>query len=125
MDTQLREMLIKIGYFDALVGFIMTMVVAFVSSKYAWVFLFGIAIAAINFSINGVLTDLFSRNNQGNLMLFTLLSLIIRVVVVGVIGLVLFTYNQFNVLFFMFGYSSHFIGLILYALTIKSRKGSD
>lgn len=121
-DDELYSMLNKITSIDCIVGIFLIFVIFQIYRKYALVSLLGFILAIINFHINSYTVNYaFSKRNLNSNAVITL-SYCLRVAVVAIIGVVLFTYNKFNVLAYMLGYNMHFISLIIYGIYLKIPK---
>lgn len=118
MKEDLQLTLKKVVFFNVIVGFILTIVVYILSKNNAWIVLLGLAVATLNFVLNGLVTSLVISKQGAKV--YNILSLAVRIVIIAVIGYVLYTYNTLNVIFYVLGYSAQFISLILYGLTVKS-----
>lgn len=121
-NDELYSILSKITSIDCIVGIFLIFGIFRIYREYALVSLLGFILAIINFHINGYAVNYaFSKKNLNSNAVITL-SYCLRVAVVGIIGAVLFTYNKFNVLAYMFGYNMHFISLIIYGMYLKIPK---
>ncbi|MCY6369822.1 ATP synthase subunit I [Clostridium ganghwense] len=121
-DGELHIMLRKITFIDYILGILFIFTMFRIYREYVLVSLLGFILAIINFYINSYAVNYaFTKNNLNNNAVITL-SYALRVLIVGIIGAVLFTYNKFNVLAYMLGYNIHLISLIIYGLYSQNNK---
>lgn len=121
-DDELYSMLNKITSIDCIVAIFLVFGIFRIYREYVLVSLLGFILAITNLHINGYAVNYaFSKKNSNSNGVITL-SYYLRITIVGIIGAVLFTYNKFNVLAYMFGYNMHFISLIIYGIYLKIPK---
>lgn len=123
MNSDFKKMFKKIALYDFFVSFIFTILIFFIAKLYALFFLIGLIIALFNFYINGI-TIAYSLDNKNikNSWIIVAGSLI-RVLLVSVIGFVIGRHNMFNIIAYIFGYSSQFISLVYYGINNKNIEG--
>lgn len=123
MNSDFKKMFKKIALYDFFVSFIFTILIFFIAKLYALFFLIGLIIALFNFYINGI-TVAYSLDNKNikNSWIIVAGSLI-RVLLVSVIGFVIGRHNMFNIIAYIFGYSSQFISLVYYGINNKNIEG--
>ena len=119
MNDDLQYMLKKILVYDLIIGLIFNLVLYLISPIWATYFLLGLFVAFISFLINAFITNA-SFTGEGNASkLFILVGFFIRVILVSVIGIIIYTHNITNMVVYISGYSLQFISIVLYGLTIK------
>ena len=123
MNSDFKKMFKKIALYDFFVSFVFTILIFFIGKLYALFFLIGLIIALFNFYINGI-TVAYSLDNKNikNSWIIVAGSLI-RVLLVSVIGFVIGRHNMFNIIAYIFGYSSQFISLVYYGIKNKNIEG--
>ncbi|MBU3127364.1 ATP synthase subunit I [Clostridium tagluense] len=123
MNSDFKNMFKKILVYDFFISLIFTAVIYFTAKPYALFFLLGLLIAVINFYVNGITVEysLDSKNvkNTGIIVIGSF----IRVLLVSVIGFAIGRHNMFNIIAYIFGYSSQFISLVCYGLNNKNSGG--
>lgn len=118
MDNDLKLMLQKTGVLNVVVGIILsTIIMWFFNYNNAIIFIIGLIVAYGSFYLNGFTSNYFLKNNSSLYKTFVVIGFILRVLIVSVIGLIIFRHNKFSIISYMFGYSSHFISIIIYGLT--------
>lgn len=120
MKDDLRDIFEKVIIFDIMIGIICAVLLQFVFKNYSLIFLGGLALALINFIINGIITEYMLLKKRHKYVLSTSVGLIVRVVIVCGIAIVLYKIDQFNVVAYMLGYSCHFISLTLYGIKVNN-----
>ncbi|MBU3179859.1 ATP synthase subunit I [Clostridium psychrophilum] len=123
MDSDFKKMFKKIALYDFFVSFVFIILIFFIGKLYVLFFLIGLIIALFNFYINGI-TVAYSLDNKNikNSWIIVAGSLI-RVLLVSVIGFVIGRHNMFNIIAYIFGYSSQFISLVYYGIKNKNIEG--
>jgi len=113
----------KIALYDFFISLVFITVIYFTAKAYALFFLLGVIIALINFYVNGI-TVAYSLDNKNtkNSWIIVIGSLI-RVLLVSVIGFAIGRHNMFNIIAYIFGYSSQFISLVYYGMNNKNIEG--
>ena len=119
----LRYMFKKIALYDFFISLIFTAVIYFTAKSYALFFLLGLIIALINFYVNGITVEysLNSKNTKNTGII--VVGSFIRVLLVSVIGFMIGRHNMFNIIAYIFGYSSQFISLVYYGINNKNIEG--
>lgn len=120
VKDDLRDIFEKVIIFDIMIGIICAVLLQFVFKNYSLIFLGGLALALINFIINGIITEYMLLKKRHKYVLSTSVGLIVRVVIVCGIAIVLYKIDQFNVVAYMLGYSCHFISLTLYGIKVNN-----
>ncbi|MCY6355485.1 ATP synthase subunit I [Clostridium sp. ZS2-4] len=118
-DDELYSMLRKISSIDYIIGILLIFTVFQIYRKYLMALVLGFILAIINFHINGYAVNYAFSKKKLNSNTVIILSYYLRVAVAGIIGVMLFTYNKFNVLAYILGYNMHFISLTIYGVYLK------
>jgi len=122
VNSDFKNMFRKIAIYDFFIFLVFTPVIYFIVKPYALFFIFGLIIALMNFYVNGITVEysLNSKNvkNKGIIVIGSF----IRVLVVSGIGFVIGRHNMFNIIAYIFGYSSQFISLVYYGTNNKNNK---
>lgn len=119
MNGDVISMLRKILIFDLIVGAISSAIVCVFFSKFLIVFLLGLIVSLASFSINSLIAQYAYSGQKKNPALITVIGFFIRVLLICAVGFLIYQGNIFNVLAYMLGYSSHFISLTLYGISIN------
>jgi ATP synthase protein I len=83
-------------------------------------FLLGLFVAFISLFINAFVTNAgFTGEGTAN-KFFILVVFFIRVILVSVIGIIIYTHNITNMIVYIAGYSLQFVSIVLYGLTTKN-----
>ncbi len=122
MGSDFKIMFKKILMYDFIVSLVFTAVIYFTAKSYALFFLLGLIIALMNFYVNGITVEYsFNKNTKNTgIMVF---GFFIRVFFVSIIGFIIGRHNMFNIIAYIFGYSSQFISLIYYGINNKGIEG--
>jgi len=123
VNSDFKNMFKKIALYDFIISLVFITVIYFAAKAYALFFLLGVIIALINFYVNGI-TVAYSLDNKNtkNSWIIVIGSLI-RVLLVSVIGFAIGRHNMFNIIAYIFGYSSQFISLVYYGMNNKNIEG--
>lgn len=119
VNDDIKFMFRKILMFDLIIAVLLSVIVCIFFSKYFIVFLLGLAISIVSFAINSFMTQYAYSGQKKNPSQITLVGFFIRVLLVCAIGFFVYQGNTLNVLAYMLGYSSHFISLTLYGISIN------
>lgn len=120
-NYEFYQMLRTTRYFDIIFGLALGISVYLLKSEYLVPCLLGFGVAVISFYINGFTVNHVIGKEETKNEGLIILSFIARIIVIGAIGLVLFTYNKFNVIAYTMGYTFRFISLLSYGLMIKKK----
>lgn len=120
MNSDFKTMFKKIALYDFFISLIFTTVIYFTVKSYTLFFILGVIIALINLYVNGITVE-YSLNgkNVKNTGIIVVGSFI-RVILVSVIGFMIGRHNMFNIIAYIFGYSSQFISLVFYGINNKN-----
>ena len=120
MNSDFKIMFKKIALYDFIISLIFATVMYFTVRSYTLFFILGVIIALINLYVNGITVE-YSLNgkNVKNTGIIVIGSFI-RVILVSVIGFMIGRHNMFNIIAYIFGYSSQFISLVFYGINNKN-----
>jgi ATP synthase protein I len=123
VNNDFKDMFKKIVLYDFFISLIFTVVIYFTVKSYVIFFLLGLIIALINLYVNGITVEysLDDKNIKNNKII--LVGSFIRVLFVSVIGFIIGRHNMFNIIAYIFGYSSQFISLVYYGISNKDIEG--
>ncbi|KOA18360.1 ATP synthase I chain [Clostridium homopropionicum DSM 5847] len=116
-NNEFYQMFKILNYLDIILGLALGVLVFFINTKYLLPSILGFFIAIISFYINAFTVNyvLKKEKNSG----LVILSFILRIIIIGLIGLVLYTYNKFYIIAYVVGYTCRFISLFLYGFILK------
>ena len=116
-NNELSQMFKILNYLDIILGLALALLVFFINSKYLLPTILGFIIAVISFYINSLtVNNVLKKEKKSGLVI---LSFFLRIISIGLIGLVLYTYNKFYIIAYIMGYTCRFISLFLYGLILK------
>ncbi|MBU3111534.1 ATP synthase subunit I [Clostridium lacusfryxellense] len=120
MNSDFKIMFKKIALYDFIISLIFATVMYFTVRSYTLFFILGVIISLINLYVNGITVE-YSLNgkNEKNTGIIVIGSFI-RVILVSVIGFMIGRHNMFNIIAYIFGYSSQFISLVFYGINNKN-----
>jgi ATP synthase protein I len=120
MKDNLEYMLKKVICYWLMVTITLGALTYFIFPKYTGVFILGLFIALSNFIINTIIIKFVLLRSNGKYGFIASISFTLRVLIICIIGLTLFTYNKFNVIAYMCGFCSYFICLVLYGVNTNN-----
>ena len=123
MNSDFKNMFKKIVLYDFFISLIFTAVIYFTAKSYALFFLLGLIIALMNFYVNGITVEYSLNNKNTKNRGIMVVGFFIRVFLVSVIGFIIGRHNMFNIIAYIFGYSSQFISLVYYGINNKNIEG--
>jgi len=120
VNSDFKAMFKKIALYDFFISLVFATVIYFIASPYTLFFLLGIIIALINFYVNGITIEysLDDKNTKNKGII--LAGSFIRVFLVSVIGFTIGRHNMFNIIAYIFGFSSQFISLVYYGINNRN-----
>lgn len=113
---ELDNMLKDLKILDLIVGIVLMSITYIVNKHYLWVCILGFMLGIISFCINSYVTKYVFENSENDNSGLILISYFLRIFIITIIGVVLFTYNKLNVIVYIIGYTCNFFSLIIYAL---------
>ena len=119
----LRICLKKLLIYDFFISLVFTAVIYFTAKSYVLFFLLGLIIALMNFYVNGITVEYSLDNKNTKNTGIIVVGFFIRVLLVSVIGFIIGRHNMFNIIAYIFGYSSQFISLVYYGINNKNIEG--
>jgi len=119
MINEVKVMFRRILIFDIIIAGILAIVSCLFFINYAAALLIGLGVAVATFLINSIITQYAYAGDKQNPAMITIAGFVLRVVIVCGIGLLIYQSNTANIVAYMLGYSSHFISLTLYGITLK------
>lgn len=124
MNSDFKSMFRKIAIYDFFISLIFITIIYFTARSYALFFLLGIIIALVNFYVNGITVEYsLDSKNVKNKGILVVIGSFVRVLLVSVIGFAIGRHNMFNIVAYIFGYSSQFISLVYYGINNKNIEG--
>ncbi|AYD39197.1 ATP synthase subunit I [Clostridium fermenticellae] len=114
MNKDILSMVKGVATINIIIGIILTVIVQIIFKRYGLFVLVGMIIAILNFFINCVLSDFVTTKLQHISAIFYTANFILRVVLAAGIGYLIFEYNKYNLAAYLFGYTSHIVGLYIY-----------
>ncbi|AEB76935.1 ATP synthase subunit I [Clostridium botulinum] len=112
-------MIKKIRYLDIVVLVALSILSYIINKKYVGICILGFVVSAISFYSNSLITTYAFEKKLDNSNLIIILSYYLRIFLITIIGIVVFTYNKFNIIAYILGYTFRFFSLVLYALILK------
>ena len=117
--NDLKHMYKKVITHSFYVLIILAIILGSINFKYVLPSILGLVVAIGNLVISGVVTNNAAVKNKVNFI--TYFGLILKISTTSIIGVILFTYNKYYLIVYMGGYISHFIPLVLYAVSLKDK----
>ena len=119
LNEEILDMIKKVSIINFVLGSIIAIGVQIIAKNYGAIILLGTIIAIINFSVNGVIGGLIFEKFKNSSTSLYIISFIFRVVLAVGIGYAVFKHNNYSVVPYLFGYTSHLVGVYIYSV-IKS-----
>ncbi|MDD4564027.1 MAG: hypothetical protein PHE79_00860 [Eubacteriales bacterium] len=116
-------MLKRVILYDAIIMLLSFAVSMIFFREYAIVIIIGIIgvfIALVNFLLNAVIIEYAIKTKLGKLWI--LLGTIARIAIAAAFALILYNGDMKNIIFYLIGYSLHYISMIISAMTLKNKK---
>ncbi|ABK60565.1 MULTISPECIES: ATP synthase subunit I [Clostridium] len=118
-DHEVYTMIKQMKYLDIVVLSILVIICYIINKKYIAICTLGFMVSVLSFYLNAYVTEYVFNKNLEKSNQITILSYYIRIFLISIIGIAVFTYNRFNIIAYILGYTFRFFSLILYALVIK------
>jgi ATP synthase protein I len=119
MINEVKSMFRRILMFDIIIAGILAIASCLFFINYTAALLIGFGVAVATFLINSIITQYAYAGDKQNPAMITIAGFVLRVILVCGIGLLIYQNNTANIVAYMLGYSSHFISLTLYGITLK------
>jgi ATP synthase protein I len=119
MINEVKSMFRRILMFDIIIAGILAIASCLFFINYTAALLIGFGVAVATFLINSIITQYAYAGDKQNPAMITIAGFVLRVIIVCGIGLLIYQNNTANIVAYMLGYSSHFISLTLYGITLK------
>lgn len=115
----MQDIIKKVSIIDGIIAVIIIPLIAVIPFKFVLIIILGLGIAYMNFAVNTIVTCRIMMNEKNGYALYTILSFVVRIIVVAGIGAITFAYNKYYVIAYLLGYGLHFISLMLYGTNAK------
>ncbi len=117
MTKELKNILKKVYGIDVIIAAI-AFIITFVYFRYfSFVIIIGILLAALNFFVNALTTDVILSKMGKKTYVF--LGSAIRIIITIIIVILVCSTDKYKYIFLIIGYTLHYLAVILYGLTIK------
>ena len=123
VNSDFKNMFKKIALYDCLIALVFTAVIYFITKSYALFFLLGLIIALTSFYVNGITVEYSLGNKNVKNRSIIIVVFFLRILLVSVVGFIIGRHNMFNIIAYIFGYSSQFISLVYYGISNKNIEG--
>lgn len=121
MDNTIKEMIKSVAKYNAYVA-ITLLACGLFYMGYTKVLIIGLIVGTVNFVLRAFINGYCISDKKGKLFMILIGST--RIIVVVLIGIIVFTYNKFNIIAYSIGFISHFVGIMIYAIDENHKKGS-
>ena len=121
MDKHILDMVKKVSAVNLAFAVVVASIVQLSFKNYGLFILIGMFIAIFNFILNSLIGGMIFKklpNSSGSLYI---ICFIVRIVVAAGIGYAIFIYNKNNVIAYLFGYTSHLLGVYIYSVIENNR----
>ncbi|WP_333887327.1 ATP synthase subunit I [Clostridium sp.] len=115
MDKNILRMTKMVFLINALIGVLLAGLSQLFLKNYGLFILLGMCIAMFNFFLNSILGAVMLYKFKNSSSLLYLISFIIRIVIAAGIGYITFRYNKYDVIAYLFGYTSNLLGIYIYS----------
>lgn len=109
-------MLKKVLLFDLIIALLANLFILQVNKSYAMFFLLGLLLAAISFVLTTWATRKYMSSFSGKSGAIMYITNFVKILVICIIGALIFNNKVYNVIFYICGYTSHFLALILFGI---------
>jgi len=120
VNSDFKGMFKKIAMYDFFISLVFVTAIYFTAKSYALFFLLGVIIALMNFYVNGITVEYSLRGKNTKNTWMIVVGSFVRVFLVSIIGFAIGRHNMFNIIAYIFGYSSQFISLMYYGINNKT-----
>lgn len=111
----------KIIIFDILIGLMGCAIIFLINNAYEIYFLMGLLSGTMIYIVSGMVTSMLVIHSRKNKGFFWIINFL-KAFFVCIIGALLFDNNINNMIWYVLGYTSHLISLILYSVFYLSRE---
>lgn len=122
MDKIIAKMINSILKYNLYLGAILV-IYTFINPKQAVLLILGLFIGTGNFILSTIVNSYFMKPKVA-LMALRFITFA-RIFFVVAIGVIIYLYNNLNVLFYAIGFTLHFIGIVMYGIRDSQKEGSE
>lgn len=119
INSEVKSMLKRVTLFDCIVGGAISTILYFTYREFAGMFFIGLAVAVFNFIISGIITESVLSKNKAPGIFFMCIKLL-RIFLICIVPIMFYKEKMYLAIFYILGFASHFIALVLYALFNKN-----
>ncbi|CAB1253993.1 ATP synthase subunit I [Clostridium sp. MT-14] len=123
MDKHILSMVKKVSIINLIFIVAMACLIQLIFKNYGLFTLIGMLVAIFNFFINAVVGGFVFQKLPNSSSSLYIIGFIMRIVIAAGIGYVIFSYNKNNTIAYLFGYTSHLLGVYIYSV-IESNKNN-
>lgn len=118
MNDEVLLLLKRVVFIQLFVGVLFALIMYLLAGNYAYIYLLGLIIAIINFFINSIVVNYSFKKEKKSNILFVF-GFIARIFLGVVLAIPLVKLNKYYIIPYVIGYSSQFVGLLIYGLTLN------
>lgn len=115
MRNEFIVMVKKVFWINFRIGLVLLFLSFLRFREYTLALGIGMVVSFINFFINGILTTWLIPKLGVRYYFIHVLGFFFRIPIISLIGYIVFTYNKYNVIAYMLGYTLHLIGVFVYS----------
>ncbi|WP_416175780.1 ATP synthase subunit I [Clostridium sp.] len=115
MNKDIVNMVKKVSAINLLIGISFALAVQTLFDMYGLFVIIGMVVGIFNFFINSVVGGLIFDKLKDSSAALYMISFILRIVIAAVIGYIIFTHNKYGTVAYLFGYTSHLLGIYIYS----------
>lgn len=115
MDKNILDMTKMVFLINAMIGVLLAGLSQLLLKSYGLFILLGMSVAIFNFFVNSILGEAMLHKFKNSSAFLYLIGFIIRIMIATGIGYIIFRYNKYNVIAYLFGYTSNLLGIYIYS----------
>lgn len=116
MDKDILNMIKKVFRVNLVCGIILSVIVQILFKNYGIFVMLGMIVAMFNFFINSVVGNLIFKKLKNSSLSLYMINFVFRIIIAVVIGYAVFNYNKYGIVAYLFGYTSHLLGVYTYSV---------
>lgn len=116
MDKDILNMIKKVSIINSIIGITAAFVIQTLFKSYGLFVIVGMIVGIFNFFINSAAGVLIFKKLKNSSVSLYLISFFIRIAIGAGIGYAVFMYNKYDTVAYLFGYTSHLMGIYIYSV---------
>ncbi|MCH3965293.1 MAG: ATP synthase subunit I [Clostridium sp.] len=116
MNKDILNMVKKVSIINLMIGIVAAFIIQILFKNFGLFVMIGMITAVFNFFINSQAGELIFKRFRNSSVSLYIISFFIRIGIAAGIGYAVFMYNKYDAVAYLFGYTSHLMGIYVYSV---------